>query len=128
MWVEIFSEFSQFQSFEMSIFINHECKLKVLIICKINQHINDLKFQDSRFWPARLNSTQLPDVYGVVTDTQRGHRPTILPRDDILKETVLEVLFGSFSSVILFLNMSLCLYVFSSPLILLIGRLFLTFR
>ena len=44
--------------------------------------------QEGRFWPSRLNSTQLPDVYGVVMEKQRGNRPQILPRDDILKEAV----------------------------------------
>ena len=44
--------------------------------------------QEGKFWPARLNSTKLPDVYGVVMDRQRGNRPIILPRDDILKEAV----------------------------------------
>ncbi len=44
--------------------------------------------QDGKFWPARLNSTKLGDVYGVVMDRQRGNRPIILPRDDILKEAV----------------------------------------
>ena len=47
-----------------------------------------LILQEGRFWPARLNSTKLPDVYGVVMDRQRGNRPIILPRDDILKEAV----------------------------------------
>ena len=47
-----------------------------------------LILQEGRFWPARLNSTQLPDVYGVVVEKQRGNRPLILPRDDILKEAV----------------------------------------
>ena len=47
-----------------------------------------LILQDGKFWPARLNSTKLPDVYGVVIDRQRGNRPIILPRDDILKEAV----------------------------------------
>merc|ERR1719483_143549 len=50
-----------------------------------------LMLQDGKFWPARLNSTKLPDVYGVVMDRQRGNRPIILPRDDILKEAVLEL-------------------------------------
>lgn len=50
-----------------------------------------LMLQDGKFWPARLNSTKLPDVYGVVMDRQRGNRPIILPRDDILKEAVLEI-------------------------------------
>lgn len=50
-----------------------------------------LMLQDGKFWPARLNSTKLPDVYGVVMDRQRGNRPLILPRDDILKEAVLEL-------------------------------------
>jgi hypothetical protein len=47
-----------------------------------------LILQEGRFWPARLNSTQLPDVYGVVVEKQRGNRPLHLPRDDILKEAV----------------------------------------
>ena len=47
-----------------------------------------LILQEGKFWPARLNSTKLPDVYGVVMDRQRGNRPIILPRDDILKEAV----------------------------------------
>ena len=47
-----------------------------------------LILQEGRFWPARLNSTQLPDVYGIVMEKQRGNRPQILPRDDILKEAV----------------------------------------
>merc|ERR1712012_272041 len=50
-----------------------------------------LMLQEGKFWPARLNSTRLPDVYGVVMDRQRGNRPIILPRDDILKEAVLEI-------------------------------------
>merc|ERR1719210_2640552 len=50
-----------------------------------------LMLQEGKFWPARLNSTKLPDVYGVVMDRQRGNRPIILPRDDILKEAVLEI-------------------------------------
>merc|ERR1712083_515553 len=53
-----------------------------------------LMLQDGKFWPSRLNSTKLPDVYGVVLDRQRGNRPIILPRDDILKEAVMEVRAG----------------------------------
>ena len=47
-----------------------------------------LILQEGKFWPARLNSTKLPDVYGVTMERQRGNRPIILPRDDILKEAV----------------------------------------
>ena len=47
-----------------------------------------LILQDGRFWPAWLHSTQLPDVYGIVMEKQRGNRPQILPRDDILREAV----------------------------------------
>ena len=50
-----------------------------------------LMLQEGKFWPARLNSTKLPDVYGVAMDRQRGNRPIILPRDDILKEAVCEI-------------------------------------
>jgi hypothetical protein len=51
-----------------------------------------LILQEGRFWPARLNSTQLPDVYGIVMEKQRGNRPQILPRDDILREAVIILL------------------------------------
>ena len=47
-----------------------------------------LILQEGRFWPAWLHSTQLPDVYGIVMEKQRGNRPQILPRDDILREAV----------------------------------------
>ena len=50
-----------------------------------------LYLQEGRFWPASLNSTQLPDVYGIVMEKQRGNRPQILPRDDILREAIFEV-------------------------------------
>merc|ERR550539_1869255 len=50
-----------------------------------------LILQEGKFWPARLNSTKLPEVYGVTMERQRGNRPIILPRDDILKEAVLEI-------------------------------------
>ncbi len=57
-----------------------------------NHHVHVKKtviaLQDGKFWPARLNSTKLGDVYGVVMDRQRGNRPIILPRDDLLKEAV----------------------------------------
>ena len=37
-----------------------------------------LVLQEGRFWPAALNSTPLPDVYGIVMEKQRGNRPQIL--------------------------------------------------
>ena len=33
-----------------------------------------LILQEGKFWPARLNSTKLPDVYGVTMERQRGNR------------------------------------------------------
>ena len=47
-----------------------------------------LTLQDGRFWPARLNSTPLPDIFGVVVEGQRGNRPNIMARDDILNQAV----------------------------------------
>ena len=59
-----------------------------LKVTDLTDGLRILILQDGRFWPARLNSTQLPDVYGVVVEKQRGNRPLILPRDDLLKEAV----------------------------------------
>ena len=47
-----------------------------------------LTLQEGRFWPARLNSTPLPDIFGVVVEGQRGNRPNIMARDDILNQAV----------------------------------------
>ena len=66
--------------------------------------------KDGKFWPARLNSTKLTDVYGVVIDSQRGNRPTILPRDDILKEAVSKSIFLSSIYLSIYLSLSLCIY------------------
>ena len=46
-----------------------------------------LMLQEGRFWPARIGTTQLPDVYEVRLENQRG-KGEILPRDDILSEAV----------------------------------------
>ena len=54
----------------------------------LNDGLKLLILQEGRFWPAWLHSTQLPDVYGIVMEKQRGNRPQILPRDDILREAV----------------------------------------
>ena len=52
--------------------------------------------QEGKFWPAKLNTTQLPDVYSIILEKQRGNRPIILPRDDILNEAVSFIGFKSF--------------------------------
>ena len=71
-----------------------------------------LSIKDGKFWPARLNSTKLTDVYGVVIDSQRGNRPTILPRDDILKEAVSKSIFLSiYLSIYLSKSLFIFLYV-----------------
>ena len=51
-----------------------------------------LILQEGRFWPASIHSTPLPDVYGIVMEKQRGNRPQIQPRDDILREAVRHLL------------------------------------
>ena len=53
-----------------------------------------LTLQEGRFWPARLNSTPLPDIFGVVVEGQRGNRPNIMARDDILNQAVSTVVFN----------------------------------
>ena len=64
-----------------------------LIESDLRDGLKLLILQEGRFWPAWLHSTQLPDVYGIVMEKQRGNRPQILPRDDILKEAVSEPFF-----------------------------------
>ena len=59
---------------------------------------NDLKdglkiltLQEGRFWPARINSTPLPDIFGVVVEGQRRNVENIMARDDILNQAILDL-------------------------------------
>ena len=47
-----------------------------------------LTLQDGRFWPSRLNSTPLPDIFDLKVEGQRGNRQNIMARDDILNQAV----------------------------------------
>ena len=46
---------------------------------------------DGHFYPGRLNATRPPDVYGVLLDNERGFRPIIYAREQLLRESILEV-------------------------------------
>ena len=46
---------------------------------------------DGHFYPGRLNTTRPPDIYGVLLDNERGFRPAIYAREQLLKDCILEV-------------------------------------
>ena len=46
---------------------------------------------DGHFYPGRLNATRPPDVYGVLLDNERGFRPLIYAREQLLRDSILEV-------------------------------------
>ena len=46
---------------------------------------------DGHFYPGRLNTTRPPDIYGVLLDNERGFRPVIYAREQLLKDCILEV-------------------------------------
>ncbi|XP_046399706.1 mucin-12 [Ischnura elegans] len=46
-------------------------------------------------YAGQINAIQAPDVYGITLDGERGHRPHIYSREEILKEAIAEVRPGS---------------------------------
>lgn len=54
-----------------------------------------LLFRDGLFYEGEVKAIRPPDVYGVVIDNERGHRPHIYSQEEILKDAVLDVTPGS---------------------------------
>ena len=50
-----------------------------------------LTIKDGHFYPGRLNATRPPDIYGVLFDNERGFRPVIYAREQLLKDSVREM-------------------------------------
>ena len=50
-----------------------------------------LTLKDGHFYPGRLNATRPPDIYGVLFDNERGFRPVIYAREQLLKDSVKEM-------------------------------------
>jgi len=47
-----------------------------------------LILQEGRFWPAKVDNTQLEGVFTVVIERARQSKPIIMARDDILRDSV----------------------------------------
>eukprot|EP00092_Neocalanus_flemingeri_P006102 GFUD01006573.1.p1 GENE.GFUD01006573.1~~GFUD01006573.1.p1 ORF type:complete len:1213 (-),score=321.37 GFUD01006573.1:383-4021(-) len=43
------------------------------------------------FYPGRLTEVSPPDIYGIVIDKERGNKPHIFSREDVIKEAILEM-------------------------------------
>jgi len=50
-----------------------------------------LTCRDGLFYAGQLCAITPPDVYGITIDGERGHKPEILSREEILKDTIREV-------------------------------------
>lgn len=47
-----------------------------------------LILMDGHFYPGYVTEIEPPDVYGVTIDGERGKRPYIYPREELLQEAV----------------------------------------
>ncbi|XP_070188288.1 trinucleotide repeat-containing gene 18 protein-like isoform X2 [Littorina saxatilis] len=68
--------------------------------CTISQEelrhgLHVLFFRDCLFYEGQVQDIQPPDIYGVVVSGQRGTRPHICPREEILKDAIMAVAPGS---------------------------------
>eukprot|EP00092_Neocalanus_flemingeri_P060913 GFUD01073134.1.p1 GENE.GFUD01073134.1~~GFUD01073134.1.p1 ORF type:complete len:138 (-),score=29.55 GFUD01073134.1:2-415(-) len=44
--------------------------------------------QDGLFYPGRLTCILPPDIYGVLVDKERGNKPHILSREEVINEVI----------------------------------------
>ena len=43
---------------------------------------------DSHFYPSTVLEVSPPDIYGILVDKERGNRPHIFSREEVLREAV----------------------------------------
>ena len=46
---------------------------------------------EGHFYPGRLNSINPPDIYGVLLDNERGYKPHIYAREELIKNVIRDV-------------------------------------
>ena len=50
-----------------------------------------LNKKNGHFYPGRLNAVRPPDIYGILLDNERGFRPTIYAREELLEDAIREI-------------------------------------
>lgn len=60
----------------------------VLTESDLQDGLNVLVFKDSLFYEGTVQPIHPPDIYGVLIKNERGNRPHIYSREEILKEVV----------------------------------------
>ncbi|KAL8599647.1 hypothetical protein ACOMHN_053824 [Nucella lapillus] len=62
---------------------------------ELQEGLNVLFFKDCLFYEGQVQAIQPPDIYGVVVAGQRGTRPHICSREEILKDAIMAVAPGT---------------------------------
>ena len=82
------------------------CDLCILTEDDLKDGLRVLLRLDGLFHPGRLISVLPPDIYGVLVEKERGNKPHIMPREEVISEAVsvkicleVEVFFVSFRSM-----------------------------
>ena len=70
---------------------NHDIKDPTLKDEYLRDGMRILTINEGHFYPGRLNATRPPDIYGVLFDNERGFRPKIYAREQLLKDSVREL-------------------------------------
>merc|ERR1712018_135877 len=66
----------------------HSCIIKET---DLEEGLRVLVKLDGHFYPGKILEISPPDIYGILVDRERGNRPHIFPRDELLKEVIFEV-------------------------------------
>ena len=54
----------------------------------LNEGVRVLVKLDGHFYPGKILAISPPDIYGILVDRERGNRPHIFSREEVLKEAV----------------------------------------
>ena len=54
----------------------------------LNEGVRVLVKLDGHFYPGKILAISPPDIYGILVDRERGNRPHIFSREEVLNEAV----------------------------------------
>ncbi|XP_076366003.1 BAH and coiled-coil domain-containing protein 1-like isoform X3 [Tachypleus tridentatus] len=66
---------------------------------ELDDHLRVLTMDNGLFYAGTIKAIRAPDVYGITRDGERGNRPHIYSREEILKEAIVEVKPNSLSNL-----------------------------
>ena len=99
--VDVDSHLKRFPNWELNaifvIFLVDDTVTPNTCVIKEEDLVQDLRVLvklDGHFHPGKIQAISPPDIYGVLVDKERGNKPHIFSREEVLREAVSQNLFA----------------------------------